>query len=101
MPYTPQVEKLLRTAIAILDDELGNRSCNDFELPDTEENRQLIAETEAENVHVPVEEWPNHPDYSAPEVYDGKLLFRDCILTYILRKELGLPHQRSDSNLLQ
>jgi hypothetical protein len=74
-------------AIAAVEHSQMIAGCNDYDMPDTPENRALWDEAQAWNVKVPVEKIKSHPDYWPPHVLpNGKLSVSDYIIVYALRK---------------
>lgn len=88
----------LQLAIRRLSDYLSYEGCNDYEMPDTPENRALYDEAQAWNLGVSLADLKAHPDYHEPHVIKvallgskpGNLMVNDSILVYVLRKATGL-----------
>jgi hypothetical protein len=66
---------------------VGARGCNDLDLKDTKENRELYDILEAENVRLTVEQWRASADYEKPRGHKGQLYFQDyAVFGHIVRK---------------
>ena len=59
-------------------DQMGNAGCNDWEMENTPENRELIELAEASNFGMTLEEYRESDEYSEPRVMsNGKLITCD------------------------
>ena len=87
-------DKILKEAIEELEDKQACAGCNDLEIPDTEESRQLLREAFAWNNNCSIEDIENHDDWN--EEYEfksyrkGTLLTSDSLMIYLLKKRCGL-----------
>ncbi len=83
-------KQILVEAVEELDNYFSNRCCNDYELKDTPENRQIIKEYQAWNLRVPLDEVESHKEYGEPNMHKGNLFCHDSVMIYVLKKNLGL-----------
>ncbi len=69
---------LLDKFLEDLSDSLGNNSCNDYILPDTEENRRML-----------IEAYDEEDDFDIKNcIYKDKLMTYDFIIVGYLRRKL-------------
>lgn len=64
-------------------DSFGNHGCNDYSVPNTDENWEMWEKMEAKNVSLSVEEWRKHKDYN-PRPTDEELYLYDWwVMSYL------------------
>lgn len=61
-------------------DQMGNAGCNDWEMPNTQEYRDLIDLAQASNCHMTLEEYRASDEYSDHHVYHEGTK-RECLMT--------------------
>ena len=86
----PALIAIAKEAIEEYDNERGNARCNDYELPDTPENRLIYDEWQAHLWQCPVDKVKDHNEYFAPSFHRGKLCCHDMIQIYVLKRLTGL-----------
>lgn len=79
-------QEILKEAIEYFDESLSNSSCNDCEIADTPENRELIKEYRRYSY--------GGDDENILQFSRGKLYTDDGLWVYLLKKNLGLLKNR-------
>lgn len=69
-------------------DALSNNGCNDYDIKDTPENRELATNVEMHQFDCKtIEEWKAHKEYSDLHIYKGKIwIFDTALLSYLIHK---------------
>ncbi len=87
---SPILQPFIAEAIGRLRHEFACAGCNDYDMPDTPENRALWDECQAHNLGVPVDQLKTHRDYYVPSARRGKMFIDDSVLIYALKKATGM-----------
>lgn len=78
-------KKLAAQLLEIASDEFGNHGCNDFPMPNTDENWALMVRMEEDNVGLPWEQIPDEDKAKRPPL-DRDIYFQDSwLMSYLSR----------------
>lgn len=87
------IEKhIAKLAIEELSNQLSNAGCNDLELEDSKELRELWREYNAWNLSVSLDELNEKDDQYKPypKPYRGKVTLNGYLFIFVLKKKCGL-----------